>query len=456
MRSMPLPTYAPDGTNGAAPTWPDRFAGIRRDYSEADVARLSGSFRIRHTLAEMGAARLWQLLKTEPFVNTLGALTGNQALQQVKAGLKAIYLSGWQVAADANLAGEMYPDQSLYPVNSVPMVVQRINGALRRADQIARAEGGRDGTYWMAPIVADAEAGFGGPLNAYELMKAMIAAGAAGVHFEDQLASEKKCGHLGGKVLVPISQHIRTLNAARLAADVEGVATVLLCRTDAHSAQLLTADIDERDRPFLTGERTPEGYFRIAPGRGVDYAIARSLAYAPYADLLWWETSEPNLAEAERFADAIHKQFPGKLLAYNCSPSFNWKKKLSPEKIASFQRTIGAMGYRFQFVTLAGFHSLNHSMFQLAKGYKARGMAAYSELQQAEFASEADGYTATRHQREVGTGYFDAVAMAISGGTASTTAMAGSTETEQFHDHEHHENFDDGLVHSHEWATAAK
>jgi isocitrate lyase len=455
------PCTAPDGMNAGPGMDPERFAGIRRDFGAEDVARLSGSFRIRHTLAEMGAQRLWHLLKTEPYINTLGALTGNQALQQVKAGLKAIYLSGWQVAADANLAGEMYPDQSLYPVNSVPAVVSRINNALRRADQIARAEGGRDGTYWMAPIIADAEAGFGGPLNAFELMKAMIQAGAAGVHFEDQLASEKKCGHLGGKVLVPIATHIRTLNAARLAADTEGVPTVLLCRTDAHSAQLLTTDVDERDRPFLSGERTAEGFFRIQPGLGVEYAIARSLAYAPYADLLWWETSEPNLEEAERFANAIHREFPGKMLAYNCSPSFNWKKKLSPEKIASFQRAIGAMGYRFQFVTLAGFHSLNHSMFTLAKGYKERGMAAYSELQQAEFASEQDGYTATRHQREVGVGYFDQVAMAISGGTSSTTALSGSTETAQFHEGEeeeegHPEHFDDGLVHSHEWATAAK
>jgi isocitrate lyase len=354
-------------------------------------------------------------------------------MQQVKAGLKAIYLSGWQVAADANVAGEMYPDQSLYPVNSVPIVVRRINNALRRADQIARLEG-EVGQPWMAPIIADAEAGFGGPLNAFELMRAMIEAGAAGVHFEDQLASEKKCGHLGGKVLVPISQHIRTLNAARLAADVEGVPTVLLCRTDSHAAQLLTSDVDERDRPFLTGERTPEGFFRIREGQGVEYAIARSLAYAPYADLLWWETSEPNLEEAARFAEAIHAQFPGKMLAYNCSPSFNWKKKLPDAKIADFQREIGAMGYKFQFVTLAGFHSLNHGMFTLARGYAERGMAAYSELQQAEFASEAAGYTATRHQREVGTGWFDAVAVTASGGRSSTTAMAGSTETEQFHD----------------------
>ncbi|MGC9271197.1 isocitrate lyase [Acidiphilium sp.] len=458
MSHFPTPPQAPEGLPGGFATPPDRFAGIRRDYTIADVERLSGNFRVRHTLAEMGANRLWSLLKTEPYVNTLGALTGNQAMQQVKAGLKAIYLSGWQVAADANNAGEMYPDQSLYPVSSVPQVVSRINATLRRADQIARMEGDTQ-SYWMAPIIADAEAGFGGALNAYELMKAMIAAGAAGVHFEDQLASEKKCGHLGGKVLVPISQHIRTLNAARLAADVEGVATVLLCRTDSHAAQLLTADVDERDRPFLTGERTPEGFYRIKPGLGVEYAIARSLAYAPYADLLWWETSEPNLEEAKQFADAIHAQFPGKMLAYNCSPSFNWKKKLSPEKIATFQQEIAAMGYKFQFVTLAGFHSLNYSMFQLAKGYAERGMAAYSELQQAEFAAEPQGYTATRHQREVGTSYFDAVAVAVSAGQASTTAMAGSTETEQFHDQEsgpgHEHDHDDGLVHHHSWAVSA-
>ncbi len=460
MRPSPFPAYAPDGL-GSPMGDPERFAGIRRDYTAEDVKRLAGSFRIRHTLAEMGAARLWHLLKTEPYVHTLGALTGNQALQQVKAGLKAIYLSGWQVAADANTAGQMYPDQSLYPVDSVPNVIKRINASLRRADQIATSEGEGDGTYWMAPIIADAEAGFGGPLNAYELMRAMIEAGAAGVHFEDQLASEKKCGHLGGKVLVPISQHIRTLNAARLAADVEGVQTVLLCRTDAHSAQLLTSDVDERDRPFISGERTPEGFFRIRPGKGVDYAIARSLAFAPYADLLWWETSEPNLEEARRFADAIHRQFPGKMLAYNCSPSFNWQKKLSPEKIATFQQEIAAMGYKFQFVTLAGFHSLNLSMFSLAHAYKSRGMEAYSELQQAEFAAEPDGYTATRHQREVGVGYFDAVAMAISGGQSSTTALSGSTEAAQFHDGDedepetdrHHE-YDDGLVHSHGWAAS--
>ena len=470
------PTHLPDGMSSGGE--PERFAGIRRDYTPADVARLSGSFRIRHTLAEMGAQRLWHLLKTEPYVNTLGALTGNQAMQQVRAGLKAIYLSGWQVAADANSSLEMYPDQSLYAVNSVPQVVKRINNALRRCDQIAQLENDHS-IHWMAPIIADAEAGFGGALNAFELMRAMIEAGASGVHFEDQLASEKKCGHLGGKVLIPISQHIRTLNAARLAADVEGVSTVLLCRTDAHSAQLLTADVDERDRPFLTGERTSEGFHRIKPGVGVDYAIARGLAFAPYSDLLWWETSEPNLEEAKRFADAIHAEFPGKMLAYNCSPSFNWQKKLSPDAIASFQQEIGKMGYRFQFVTLAGFHSLNLSMFKLASGYKERGMAAYSELQQEEFASEAQGYTATRHQREVGTGWFDAVAVAASGGRSSTTAMAGSTETEQFHgeghiapmvpqmaqqqaarmvpvaqeqdNHEH--DHDDGLVHGHGWAA---
>ncbi len=432
------PCFAPDGLGGASSADPDRFAGIHRDYTPADVARLAGSFRVDHTLAELGARRLWRLLKTEPFVNTLGALTGMQALQQVKAGLKAIYLSGWQVAADANSAGTMYPDQSLYPVDSVPTVVKRINNALRRADQIAtmeRVDGKADDqTHYMAPIIADAEAGFGGALNAYELMKAMIDAGAAGVHFEDQLASEKKCGHLGGKVLVPISQHIRTLNAARLAADVEGVPTVLLCRTDAESAQLLTADIDERDRPFISGERTAEGFFRIKPGVGKQYAIARGLAYAPYADLLWWETSDPDLDDARAFAEAIHRAFPGKMLAYNCSPSFNWQRKMGTEAAAAFQRELGAMGYKFQFVTLAGFHSLNLSMFNLAKGYATRGMGAYSELQQAEFAAESQGFTAVRHQREVGVGYFDAVAMAASGGQSSTTAMAHSTETAQFHD----------------------
>ena len=437
----PAPCFAPDGLGGAPPADPDRFAGIRRDYGPEDVARLAGSFRVQHTLAERGARRLWQLLKTEPFVNTLGALTGMQALQQIRAGLQAVYLSGWQVAADANTAGTMYPDQSLYPVDSVPNVVRRINNALRRADQIAtmeRLDGkAADPIHYMAPIIADAEAGFGGALNAYELMKAMIEAGAAGVHFEDQLSSEKKCGHLGGKVLVPIQQHIRTLNAARLAADVEGVPTVLLCRTDAESAQLLTADVDARDRPFITGERTAEGFFRIRPGAGKAYAIARGLAYAPYADLLWWETSDPDLEDARAFAEAIHRQFPGKMLAYNCSPSFNWQRKMGIEAATRFQRELGAMGYRFQFVTLAGFHSLNLSMFQLARGYAERGMGAYSELQQAEFAAEREGFTAVRHQREVGVGYFDAVALAASGGTASTTAMAHSTEAAQFHDAPH-------------------
>ena len=451
---MPL-----DGSGGPGQD-PQRFDGIRRDYTPQDVARLSGQLPHPPHARRDGRGAAVAAAEDRPFVPTLGALTGNQAVQQVKAGLQAIYLSGWQVAADANTAGQMYPDQSLYPVDSVPNVVQRINAALRRADQIAHCRGRRQDTYWMAPIVADAEAGFGGALNAFELMKAMIAAGAAGVHFEDQLASEKKCGHLGGKVLVPIAQHIRTLNAARLAADTEGVQTVLLCRTDAHSAQLLTTDVDERDHPFISGERTPEGFCRIRPGLGVEYAIARSLAFAPYADLLWWETSEPDLEEAERFADAIHRQFPGKMLAYNCSPSFNWRKKLSPERIASFQRDIGRMGYKFQFVTLAGFHSLNLSMFDLARGYRERGMAAYSELQQAEFAAEAAGYTATRHQREVGVGYFDAVATAVSGGQSSTTAFSGSTEAAQFHDApptpDVHRGDDDGLVHNHEWAVTAK
>jgi isocitrate lyase len=410
-----------------------RWRGMKRDYTPADVKRLSGSVRIAHTLADRGARKLWDLLHSEPFVPTLGALTGNQALQQVKAGLKAIYLSGWQVAADANNAGQMYPDQSLYPVSSVPEVVARINRTLQRADQVQTMEGKGD-TDYFAPIIADAEAGFGGPLNAFELMKAMIEAGAAGVHFEDQLSSEKKCGHLGGKVLIPIQQHVRTLNAARFAADVEGVPTVLLARTDADAAQLLTSDVDPRDRPFLSGERTPEGFFRVKPGVGKDYAIARGIAFAEYADLIWWETSEPNLEDAQRFADAIHHHFPGKLLAYNCSPSFNWKKKLAPADIAEFQKRIGAMGYKYQFVTLAGYHQLNHGMFMLARDYKERGMAAYSDLQQAEFAAESLGYTAVKHQREVGTGYFDAVAMAVSGGLSSTTAMAGSTETEQFHE----------------------
>ena len=406
-----------------------RFEGIRRDYSVQDVEQLRGSVRIRHTLAENGSARLWDLLNGEDFVNALGAMSGNQAMQMVKAGLKAIYLSGWQVAADANVAGQMYPDQSLYPANSVPLVVERINQCLQRADQIAHAEGD-DSVNFFAPIIADAEAGFGGPLNAFELMKSMIAAGAAGVHFEDQLASEKKCGHLGGKVLVPTQTFIRTLNAARLAADVSGVATVLVARTDANAAALITSDIDERDHEFLTGERTDDGFFRTR--EGIDQAIARGISYAPYADMIWCETSKPDLAEAKLFAEAVHTQFPGKLLAYNCSPSFNWKSNLDDSTIACFQRELGAMGYKFQFVTLAGFHALNHSMFELATGYRDEGMAAYSRMQQTEFASEAKGYSATRHQREVGTGYFDLVANAASAGKSSTTAMAGSTETEQF------------------------
>jgi isocitrate lyase len=410
-----------------------RWDGIKRDYTMDDVARLSGSVRIEYTLAEMGARRLWELLHTRPYVHSLGAFTGNQAMQMVKAGLEAIYLSGWQVAADANLAGAMYPDQSLYPVNSVPSVVKRINSALQRADQIHHMEG-KTGTHWFAPIIADAEAGFGGPLNAFELMKAMIEAGAAGVHFEDQLASEKKCGHLGGKVLLPIQQFVRTLNAARMGADVCGTSTLLLARTDAESAQLITSDIDERDHPFIDREdRTPEGFYRIRKGVGVDYCIARGLAYAPYADLLWWETSKPNLEDARRFAEAIHKQFPGKMLAYNCSPSFNWKANLDDATIARFQQEIGAMGYKYQFVTLAGFHSLNYATFDLARGYKERGMAAYSELQQKEFAAERSGFTAVKHQREVGTGYFDAVSVAVSGGKSSTTAMKDSTESDQFH-----------------------
>jgi len=420
--------YLPDWTN-ADPLFKARFDGIKRDYTPSDVEKLRGSLSVRHTIAEAGAHRLWELLNSEDYINALGALTGNQAMQQVRAGLKAIYLSGWQVAADANIAGQMYPDQSLYPANSVPSVVKRINQCLQRADQIAHAEGD-DSVNWFAPIVADAEAGFGGPLNAFELMKGMIEAGAAGVHFEDQLASEKKCGHLGGKVLVPSSSFVRTLNAARLAADVSGVPTVLVARTDANAAGLLTSDIDERDAEFLTGERTPEGFFRVRPG--IDQAISRGLAYAPYADLIWCETSKPDLAEARRFAEAVQEQYPGKLLAYNCSPSFNWRANLDEATIAKFQRELGAMGYKFQFVTLAGFHALNHGMFELARGYGQTGMAAYSELQEAEFASEADGYTATRHQREVGTGYFDLVSQAVSGGKSSTTALAGSTEAEQF------------------------
>ena len=403
---------------------------VTRPYTETEVERLRGSLRIEHTLADVGARRLWKLLHEEEYVAALGALTGNQAMQMVKAGLKAIYLSGWQVAADANLSGQTYPDQSLYPANSVPSVVRRLNQALLRADQIERAEGNETSREWLVPIVADAEAGFGGPLNAFELMKAMIEAGAAGVHFEDQLSSEKKCGHLGGKVLLPTGQFIRTLVAARLAADVLDVPTILVARTDADSAKLLTSDIDARDQPFLTGERTPEGFFRITGG--IEMAIARGLAYAPYADLIWCETSTPDLEEARQFAEAIYAQFPGKLLAYNCSPSFNWKRHLDEATIARFQRELGAMGYKFQFVTLAGFHQLNHGMFELALDYRDRGMAAYSKLQEAEFASEKDGYTATRHQREVGTGYFDSVLQTITGGLASTTALAESTETAQF------------------------
>ncbi|MBV9712460.1 MAG: isocitrate lyase [Ktedonobacteraceae bacterium] len=407
-----------------------RWQGVKRPYGAEDVFKLRGSIQVEYTLARLGAERLWNLLHTKPYVAALGALTGNQAVQQVKAGLQAIYLSGWQVAADANLAGNMYPDQSLYPANSVPEVVRRINNALRRADQIATAEG-NDDTYWFAPIVADAEAGFGGPLNVFELTKAMIEAGAAGVHLEDQLSSEKKCGHMGGKVLLPTQNAVRNLVSARLAADVMGVPTVLIARTDANAATLITSDIDPVDAKFLTGDRTPEGFFSVRSG--IESAIARGLSYAPYADLLWCETSEPNLREAERFASEIHEQYPGKLLAYNCSPSFNWRKKLDPDTIADFQQRLGKMGYVFQFITLAGFHALNYSMFKLARGYKEYGMAAYSKLQQAEFGLEEYGYTATKHQREVGTGYFDEVAQVIAGGTSSTTALAGSTEAEQFH-----------------------
>lgn len=411
--------------------WNDnpRWEGIERPYDAGDVVRLRGSVQVEHTLARLGAERLWALLHEEDFVNALGALTGNQAVQQVKAGLKAIYLSGWQVAADANLAGHMYPDQSLYPANSVPQVVKRINQSLQRADQIQHLEGKGD-IEWFAPIVADAEAGFGGQLNVFELMKGMIEAGAAGVHFEDQLASEKKCGHMGGKVLIPTQTAVRNLVSARLAADVLGVPTLIVARTDANAANMVMSDVDSYDHQFITGERTAEGFYRTKAG--LDQAIARGLAYAPYADLVWCETAEPNLEEAERFAAAIHEKFTGKLLAYNCSPSFNWKAKLDEATIEKFQKELGKMGYKFQFVTLAGFHALNHSMFDLAYHYKSHGMAAYSHLQQAEFASEEKGYTATRHQREVGTGYFDEVSQVISGGTSSTTALKGSTEEAQF------------------------
>jgi len=407
----------------------DRFAGIVRPYTTKDVERLRGSVRIEHTLARLGAERLWSLLTDGPYVHALGAVTGNQAMQMVRAGLQAIYCSGWQVAADANLQGQTYPDQSLYPANSVPALVKRLNQALQRADQIEHAEGGVK-RHWFAPIVADAEAGFGGPLNAFELMKGMIEAGAAGVHYEDQLSSEKKCGHLGGKVLVPGTHFVRTLVAARLAADVLDVPTILIARTDADSARLLTSDVDPRDREFLTGEKTPEGFHRIRGG--VEMAIARGRAYAPYADLLWCETSTPDLEEARRFAEGIHAEFPDKMLAYNCSPSFNWKKHLSSADIARFQRELGAMGFKFQFVTLAGFHALNHGMYELALRYRDQGMAAYSDLQEKEFASEASGYSATRHQREVGTGYFDEVARVISDGGASTLALDDSTEKAQF------------------------
>jgi isocitrate lyase len=415
-------------SNGNGAAW-RRWEGIDRPYSPEDVARLRGTVHVEHTLARLGAERLRDLLNDEDYLPALGALTGGQAVQMVKAGLKAIYLSGWQVAADANLAGHTYPDQSLYPSNSGAALVRRLNNALLRADQIHTAEGATD-THWLAPIVADAEAGFGGPLNAFEVMKGMIEAGAAGVHFEDQLSSEKKCGHLGGKVLVPTGHFVRMLIAARLAADVCGVPTVLIARTDALSARLLTSDADPADEPFLTGERTPEGFFCVQDG--LDPAIARGLAAAPYADLLWFETSTPDLDEAGVFAEAIHERFPGKLLAYNCSPSFNWRAQLDDERIAAFQRELGAMGYRFQFITLAGFHSLNAGMFDLARGYAAEGMSAYVRLQEHEFELEADGYTATRHQREAGAGYFDAVAQAVTGGTSSTLALEGSTEAAQF------------------------
>jgi isocitrate lyase len=408
-----------------------RWKSVKRNFSAEEVVRLRGSVQIDHTLAKRGSEKLWNLLHTEPFVNALGALTGNQAMQQVKAGLKAIYLSGWQVAGDANLAGEMYPDQSLYPANSVPMVVKRINNTFQRADQIQWSEGKNDIDFF-APIVADAEAGFGGVLNAFELMKSMIEAGAAGVHFEDQLASVKKCGHMGGKVLVPSREAVEKLNAARLAADVSGTPTILVARTDAEAADLLTSDVDDNDKPFLTGERTPEGFFRTKPG--IEQAISRGLAYAPYADLVWCETGKPDLAFAKKFAEAIHAKFPGKMLSYNCSPSFNWKKNLDDATIAKFQKELGAMGYKFQFITLAGFHALNYSMFNLAHGYARNQMSAFVELQEAEFAAAEKGFTAVKHQREVGTGYFDAVTQAIQQGQSSTTALHGSTEDEQFFD----------------------
>ncbi|MDZ4380541.1 MAG: isocitrate lyase [Parvibaculum sp.] len=410
-----------------------RFDNVKRNYSVEDVEKLRGSFPIEYTLATRGANKLWELLHTTDYVHSLGALSGNQAMQMARAGLKAIYLSGWQVAADANTAGAMYPDQSLYPANAGPELAKKINRALKRADEIEHSEGGakRD---WFLPIVADAEAGFGGPLNCFEIMKAYIEAGASGVHYEDQLASEKKCGHLGGKVLIPSRAHERNLNAARLAADVSGTPTLIMARTDAESANLITSDIDERDHEFIDFDkgRTVEGFYRLKPGTGVDHCIKRGLSFAPYADLLWWETSKPNLDDAKRFAEAVKKEYPDQLLAYNCSPSFNWEANLDKSTIAKFQKEIAAMGYKYQFVTLAGFHQLNHGMFELASGYRDRGMAAYSELQQAEFASESKGYTATRHQREVGTGYFDMVSIAAAGGESSTTALGDSTEADQF------------------------
>ncbi|GAA3855502.1 isocitrate lyase [Streptomyces sedi] len=425
-------THTPRTAEELAHAWANdpRWRGIQRTYGPQDVVQLAGSVREEHTLARRGAERLWRQLHERDYIHALGALTGGQAVQQVKAGLQAIYLSGWQVAADANQAGQTYPDQSLYPANSVPQVVRRINNALLRADQISTAEGESDPVDWLAPIVADAEAGFGGPLNAFELTKAMIAAGAAGIHYEDQLASEKKCGHLGGKVLVPTAQHVRTLNAARLAADISDVPTVIVARTDALAATLLTSDVDELDAPFVTGERTSEGFYLVR--NGMASAIARGLAYAPYSDLLWMETGTPDLDQAREFAEAIHARYPDQLLAYNCSPSFNWRAALDDDQIAKFQRELGAMGYRFQFITLAGFHSLNHGMFDLAHGYAEQGMTAYVDLQQREFDAQRHGFTAVRHQREVGTGYFDLVSTAVNP-TSSTTALAGSTEAEQFH-----------------------
>ena len=415
-----------------------RFADVKRDYTIDDVKKLSGSVKVEHSLARYTAEKMWTLLHSEDYVNTLGAMTGNQAMQQIRAGLKAIYLSGWQVAADANTAGGMYPDQSIYPANSGPELAKRINRTLLRADQIETLEnnGGKPKTDWLAPIIADAEAGFGGALNAFEITRSYIEAGVAGVHFEDQLASEKKCGHMGGKVLIPVQQHITNMNAARLAADIAGVPTLIIARTDAESAKLITSDIDDRDKPFLTGERTTEGFYRLTDESAFERCVARGLAYAEYADLLWMETSTPDLDQAAQFADAIRSKYPNQMLAYNCSPSFNWTANLSPDDIARFQREIGAMGYKFQFITLAGFHSLNYSMFELSRGYAARGMSAYSELQDAEFAAEANGYTAHRHQREVGAGWFDAISVAVKGGESSTTALTDSTEEDQFHSDE--------------------